>query len=369
MNNKNFEVFIDCGSSKMRAGAFDKNNSKNNFYHEGNFFFDNSNITIEIEKIISSIEKDTSEYLNEVNLMIDSSEMLSINISIAKKLDGSKLKEEDIQFLVQDVKQQVLRNYLMYDIAHIIIKNYKLDEIDYIFLPNNINCNFISLDILFICLPKNTIEFFKKLFLELNVSTNQIYCSSYAKSFNYKENLSLIENISFIDIGFEKTSIISYKKNEITFIDVLPVGGNHITKDISKILKLDLLESERIKLYFDKNQNFLNEKKISLNLINQIISARTEEILELSIKSIRQNLIMFDNCKIILMGKGSKILDSKFKEKISLTSDIDLLEETTEDICESGLKMMEGMNRQEVLIIPKKQIDQGFFEKLFHFFK
>ena len=61
--------------------------------------------------------------------------------------------------------------------------------------------------------------------------------------------------------------------------------------------------------------------------------------------------------------------DSPFKEKISLTSDIDLLEETTEDICESGLKMMEGMNRQEVLIIPKKQINQGFFEKLFHFFK
>ena len=43
--------------------------------------------------------------------MIDSSKMLSIGISLSKKLDGSKLKKEDIQFLIQDAKQQVLRNY------------------------------------------------------------------------------------------------------------------------------------------------------------------------------------------------------------------------------------------------------------------
>jgi cell division protein FtsA len=28
-----------------------------------------------------------------------------------------------------------------------------------------------------------------------------------------------------------------------------------------------------------------------------------------------------------------------------------------------------GLNKQEVVVIPKKQIKQGFFEKLFHFFK
>ena len=74
--------------------------------------------------------------------------------------------------------------------------NYKIDNIDYTFLPNNINCNLISLDILFICLPKNTIEYFKKQFLKFDISVNQIFCSTYAKSFNYKENLSLFENIS-----------------------------------------------------------------------------------------------------------------------------------------------------------------------------
>jgi len=68
------------------------------------------------------------------------------------------------------------------------------------------------------------------------------------------------------------------------------------------------------------------------------------------------------------MGGGSKILDNKFKEKISFSHEIDLLEETKEDICGSVLKLSKGLNKQEVVIVPKRQIKYGFFEKLFHFF-
>ena len=39
---------------------------------------------------------------------------------------------------------------------------------------------------------------------------------------------------------------------------------------------------------------------------------------------------------MVLMGEGSKILNNKFKDKISISNDIDLLEDTLEDICQSG---------------------------------
>ena len=38
-------------------------------------------------------------------------------------------------------------------------------------------------------------------------------------------------------------------------------------------------------------------------------------------------------------------------------------------ICESGLILGKGNNKQEVVMIPKKKKTTGFFEKLFHFFK
>ena len=41
--------------------------------------------------------------------MIDSPKMISIGISVSKKLEGPKLKKEDIQFLIQEAKQQILK--------------------------------------------------------------------------------------------------------------------------------------------------------------------------------------------------------------------------------------------------------------------
>lgn len=370
MREKKFEFIFDCGSSRVRGGAINVDDIKKSFYNESEFFFAQSDIDIKIKNIVTSLEKNTDEYLDSINLMIDSQKMLTIGVSISKKLDGSKLKKEDIQFLIQDAKQQVLRNYSEQNIIHIIVKNYKIDNKDYTFLPTEINCNLLSIDIIFICIPKKNIQFFKDLFFKFDISINQIFCSSYAKSISYKKNFTSIKNISFIDMGFNKTSITHYDENEISFFDVIPIGGNHITKDLSKVLNIDLIDAEKVKLNFDKDEVFLLEKKLSLDLIQKIIFARIEEILELCIESIKlnHNLDQSYQFKMILMGNGSKILDNKFKEMIVFSKEIDLLEETKQDICEAAFKLSEGINKQEVVIAPKKQIKVGFFERLFNFF-
>ena len=371
MKNKKFQVYFDCGFSKVRAGAFKEDNMKENFLYESKFFFDHLKIDSHIQNIISYLENDTKEYINEVNLMIDSSKMLSIGISIQKKLDRYKLLQDDIQFLIQDAKQQILKFYKDKTVVHIIVKNYKIDNKEYIIFPNDKKCNLISLDIIFLCLPKKIIEYYKKIFFELNISINKILCSSYTKSINYKDNFPSVENIAFIDIGFNKTTVIFYINGKISFLDVLPIGGHHISLDISKILKVSLEEAERIKLYFTKDQNSLKGKKFSLELLQKIIFARTEEILELCAKSIKLNLdfLELNQFKMILMGEGSKILDNNDKDKICFASDIDLLDESTEDICQSGLRLIINPNIQEIVTVPKKQVNEGFFEKLFHLLK
>ena len=369
MNNKNFHTFFDCGFSKIRASTFNTIKNDNAFYAESEFFTDRLNLESKIQKIIVSLEKDTNEYIDNINLMIDSPKMLSVGISLSKKLDGSKLKQTNIQFLVQEAKQQILKYYVNHNIAHIIINNYKIDGVDYSYLPNEIKCDFISLDIFFICLPIDLVLNFKNIFSKSNILIDQIICSSYAKSINYKDNLNLSGYICFIDVGFSKTSIISYFNDKILFLDVLPIGGNHITKDISKILNIDLERSEQEKCDFDQNLKISNDKDIFIGTLQKIIFARIEEILELSVKSVERNSYTPGNFKMVLMGEGSKILDNQHKDKISFSSDIDFIDEKLEDICQSGFKFITGLNKQEVVVVPKKQTKQGFFEKCFHFFK
>tara|TARA_B100000767_G_scaffold225285_1_gene214613 strand:+ start:1200 stop:2309 length:1110 start_codon:yes stop_codon:yes gene_type:complete len=369
MNTDNFQTFFDCGFSKVRAGTFNKNNINEAFYTDSEFFTDRSNLDSKIQKIIVSLEKDSNKYIDNINLMIDSSKMLSVSISLSKKLDGSQLKQANIQFLVQEAKQEILKYYVSYNIAHIIINNYKINGIDYSYLPDEINCDFISLDIVFICLPSDLILYFKKIFSKYNIFINQIICSSYAKSINYKDNLNLSGNNSFIDVGFNKTSIISYYNDKILSLDILPIGGNHITKDISKILEIDLESSEKKKRNFDQILKQPNDPDVSINILEKIIFARTEEILELSEKIIELKSYNLGKFNMVLMGEGSKILDNQNKDKISFLNNINFLEETSEDVCRSGLNFITGLNKQEVLVVPKKQIKHGFFEKFFHFFR
>ncbi len=370
MNNKNFQTYFDYGSSKIRAVVFNKNNHNEIFCEDNKLSSDCLNLDLEIQKIISSMEKNTNEYIDAINLMIDSSYMLTIAISVFKKLDGSRLKKEDIQFLIQEAKQQILRNYPNQNILHIIVKNYSIDGDNFIFLPHNKICSKLSLSITFICLPKNIIEKTKKLFSKLGISIDQFLCSSYAKASNYKNNFENSESILFVDMGFNRTSITFYEKNEFNFFEVLPIGGNHITKDISKILNIDHAKAEKIKFNFDKKEIFSNTTQASLELIQKIILSRTEEILELSINFIKSSTDFIDKSKIklVLMGEGSKILDNKFQDKISFFKEINLLEESTFEICRSGLRLNNGSNKQEVVLVPRILKKQGFFEKLFHFF-
>ena len=44
------------------------------------------------------------------------------------------------------------------------------------------------------------------------------------------------------------------------------------------------------------------------------------------------------------------------------------LTDKTENIFEMSIKIINGYNQNEVLIVPKERINQGFFERFFNFF-
>jgi len=368
MSISTFEIYVDCGFSKLRASAFHKTNLKKTPHVESEFLFDHTEISTEVQKIITFLEKNTDEYIDKINLMIDSPKMLSIGISVSKKIDGLQLKQDDIQFLVQEAKQQILKYYKNQNIIHIVINNYKINNIDYDYLPLNTKCNFIALDILFICLPEETIEYFKNIFHKFDISVNQIICSSYAKAKNYEEDLFYQGNISFIDVGFNKTSIITFTNNKISCLNILPIGGNHITKDISKVLKIDLEQAENMKINFNKKEKLLNNKNSSLDFLKKVIFARIEEVLKMCAHPIKLNSIVANPFKVVLMGEGSKILSNQHKGKKLIAHDLDFLEDKIQDICRAGFTLGMSLNRDEVITVPKKVVKQGFFERFFHFF-
>ena len=97
MNEKSLNVFIDFGSSKIRLGIFNKETSKNILISEkdciSNFNlnnFDTKNANEIIKDLIKSAEKKINNHIKNINLMIDTPDMFSVDISIKKNSDGQK---------------------------------------------------------------------------------------------------------------------------------------------------------------------------------------------------------------------------------------------------------------------------------------
>ena len=127
--------------------------------------------------------------------------------------EGNRVIKEDAAYLVQDAKQQILKSNQDVEILHIIVENYVLDNIKYKFFPSEKKCTKFSIDIIFICFPKDLLKSFERLFLKQQIYINQFVCSNYIKTFNFtNKELNICECARDIVQGVNKQEVVSIPK-------------------------------------------------------------------------------------------------------------------------------------------------------------
>ena len=396
-----YETILDYGSSKIRAGVIDTENSLAKFFIEedckNSFVIKNLKFKDpekKIYKVIKYLEKKLNYHLNDINLMVDSSDFITIDVCLKKNFNNRLVHLNDIKNLLQELNLLIKNNYQNAKILHFIITKINIDKKELLTFPEeNLNCNELIFEAKFICLHsfiyKELIEQFKNKFITIK----KIYCSSYVKSFFYKKYFKEFDYKFFLDIGFEKTCLTIYKDNKLSLIKYIPIGGNHITKDIAKILNISNEEAEKIKKNMHKlgiifsninNENKdtdisnlfinLNDKNIPVDLLKKIIFSRIDEIFNLVFHQINNEELVKKNNKSVLIftGEGSKILNKNLIstiERFDYFKEINFFEESTALVCESGCNFELNYNPQEIYLVPKKLKKSGFFEKFFYFFK
>ena len=93
-------------------------------------------------------------------------------------------------------------------IIHIIIKNYKINNKDYSSLPNNIKCDNFSIDIKFICLPKNIHDVLQKVLKKYQISINRLVCSDYVLDFFPQNEHNIFKNTKYLIDGCNENEVI-----------------------------------------------------------------------------------------------------------------------------------------------------------------
>ena len=392
------ETFIDFGTYKTRLGVFNTSSSSKDYFIEKKT---HSNVNIEdinlhdfekkIKELIQTTEKQINYHIKDLNVMLDLSNFSSIDVSLKKNYEGKNISLEDIQILLQESRQMFQENNKNNKIIHMIVKKFIFDENVFLEIPeNNLKCNNLTLEIKFICYPNNILDKIQNIFNYNDVVINNFSCSTYVKSLNYNKLFQNHEKKIFLDIGFKKTCLAVYEKDVLIHLNSIPIGGNHITSDISQILKISREDSEILKKSLNKTETIFSDndeiekdeivnklelinKDISEDLLKKVIYARIEEIINLSFKKINFDQSIKDNNYILVfIGEGSKILNKNaiyLENKYHFINEMNFYEENVELICRSAHNISHNNYNNEVNLVSKKPKKIGFFEKLFNLFK
>tara|TARA_B100000945_G_scaffold320669_1_gene331511 strand:+ start:970 stop:2154 length:1185 start_codon:yes stop_codon:yes gene_type:complete len=391
MEKNNLSTIIDFGSTNLRLGVFDEKLSNLFFKTKEVNQNDNfENYVKSINLIIREAEKKISTHLENITVLYDNPEICSVDICIKKKLDHMANFNENILSMILEANNLINNHYQNKKIIHLIIKKYIINDKEFFNIPDEIpKLDSLILEIKLILLPysryKNVIEIFNK----NNLKVLNFFSSSLVKSFQYIELFQETKFVAFLDIGLDRSTLIFFNNKKIDFLNNIPIGGNHISKDISQIMKLKFDDSENLKKTFSKSEtdftysdtvssdsnytiNKIIGKNISIDLLKKVVLARVEEIIKLSFKdlSILKNIDSYQDLNFVLIGNGSKIFNKnsfQLEDKYNF-KEINFYEENDLEICIAGLKYEKNFNEKNVKKFKKNQKKIGFFHKFFNFF-
>ncbi len=391
MQKNNYSTIIDLGSSELRLGVFDdkfvklffqsKSVAKKNDYEE---------YSKSINFLIRQAENQISTHLENITILYDTSEIYTIDLSIKKKLDQKIIFNDVCESIILEANQLIKNCYTNKKVIHLIIKKYIINNKEFLNIPDEIpHLNSLVLEIKFICLPYNQYSNIFEIFKKNNLKIVNFFSSSLVKSFQYINFFKENKFVAFLDIGLDRTSIIFFINQKLDCLNSIPIGGSHISKDISQILKISEKDSEELKKTFNKseidfsydktnlidNTNIIKKiigKNISVDLLKQVILARVEEIIKLSFKSISisSNIDKQQNLNLVLTGRGSKIFNrNSFQIEDNYNfKEINFYEENDFEICKAGLIFEKNFQNSYPKKLKKNQKKLGFFHRFFNIF-
>ena len=383
-----FDVIIDLGSKNLKLGVFDPQlkmiySSKQKILNSK----EDSSLENSLKVLIRNAEKYLSSHIDDVVVLHDSSKFYSLDLSIKKVFDQFVSLTKVYETIIQEAQYLISQNNFKDQIIHLEVNNIiaddnkKINKID-----DKIKIKSLILEIKFICFSKTIIKKISNKFKNNNLKISNFYCSSYVKSFFYNKMFGNNDCIIFLDIGYERSTSLIFNNDKLDFFKSIPLGGNNITKDISKVLNLNLDYSENLKIAFNTEENDMifgetktnqinlfsqiSKKKISMNLLKEIIVARIDEILALAVfkSDYIENLKKNMKPKLVIIGSGSKLIAENYNLSIKkIISESVIFDENDLHVCEGGLHY--HISNESLLSKSKKKIKKtGFFETFFNIF-
>ena len=204
-----------------------------------------------------------------------------------------------------------------------VVDNKRSTETD----PMGVACRTLEGNYLNILLKKQVADYIAQCFMAAQVEIIDGYVAPMVQADAVLTDDDRQQGCVLVDYGADTTTVSVYKNGLLRFLRVIPLGSALITRDLSAILKIEMEQAEQLKCTYglcnligsqdNRETIVINDRKLSLNEIGEIIEARNEEIIRNVINQIKASgysEVLYAG--MVLTGGGSQLrqLDHVLKD-------------------------------------------------------
>ncbi|MFY3793492.1 cell division protein FtsA [Ureibacillus sp. MALMAid1270] len=305
MKNQEIYISLDIGSSSIKVLIGEVNNEQLHVIGVGNVkssgvrkgaIVDIDATVQSIRKAIDEAERMTGITINEVVLGIPANQtaLQSVKGVVAVNSDNREITDDDLERVIESA--QVMSIPPEREVVNLLPKQFIVDNLDEIKDPRGMIGIRLEMDATMITTSKTLLHNVLRCVERSGLKIREIYLQPLAAGYFALTEDEKNQGTAFIDLGGGSTTISVFEDGLLTHAGVVPVGGEHITKDLAIILKTTTEYAEKIKkqfghaFYDDASEDEIFEVPVSgtdmvdqynQKFISEIIGVRLEEMFEL----------------------------------------------------------------------------------------
>ncbi|QDQ01619.1 cell division protein FtsA [Lysinibacillus fusiformis] len=331
MNQQELYISLDIGSSSIKVligemsdgqlHVIGVGNVKSNGVRKGAIVDIDATVQ-SIRKAVEQAERMTGYQIDEVVLGVPANQTMLQLVKgvVAVNSENREITDDDLDRVVESA--QVMSIPPERELVNIIPKQFIVDNLDEIKDPRGMIGIRLEMDATMITTSKTLLHNVLRCVERAGLSIREIYLQPLAAGYFALTEDEKNQGTAFIELGGGSTTIAVFEEGLLTHTGVIPVGGDHITKDISIVLKTPTEQAEQIKhqfghaFYDDASDEELFEVPIggtdsrdqySQRFISEIIGARLEELFELVIDELARLGVRDLPGGVVLTGGVAKL--------------------------------------------------------------
>ena len=254
-----------------------------------------------IRKAVDQAERMIGMQIREVILGIPANGVVLQDVKgvVAVNSENREITDDDLDRVMKSA--QVMSVPPEREIVNIIPKQFIVDDYDEITDPRGMIGVRLEMDGTLITTSKTLVHNILRCVERAGLDIREIYLQPLAAGTFALTDDEKNHGTAFIDIGGGSTTIALFGENRFMSTAVIPVGGDHITKDLSIILKTPTEQARKIKHQYghafsdDASDDELFEVPVigvdskdqySQRYISEIIGVRLEELFDLVLEEL-----------------------------------------------------------------------------------